>query len=138
MVAALDDGKRIFMVKAFRYPTKTWGWELPGGGGDNEDFIDASRRELEEETGIIAEHMQQVGKTVVCNGLMTERQITCVAWNINFSGKKERSDEVFADQKFFTLDEIHDMIDSGDINDNQSLTGIYLTERWLEKRGEEW
>lgn len=136
MVAAVDDHARILMVKAFRYPTKTWGWELPGGGGDDENLIDASRRELEEETGIVAEHMQKIGETLVCNGLMTEQQTTCIAWNISSNGQKEHSDEVFADQRFFTLDTIHNMIDSGEINDNQTLTGIYLTERWLEKRGE--
>lgn len=134
IVAPVDENNRIFMVRAFRYPTKSWGWELPGGGGDNEDLVEASRRELEEETGIRAKDIKALGHTLVCNGLMTERQTTCVAWNISFDGKREESDEVFADQKFFSIPEIHQLIADDEINDNQTITGLYLLEHWLERR----
>lgn len=134
MVAPIDEQERIFLQKSFRYPTKSWGWELPGGGGDNEDLIEASKRELEEETGILADHLEQLGYTAVCNGLMTEHQASCVAWGLHFDGEREISDEVFADQRFFTWDEIETMIEAGEIDDNQTLTGLYLVEKWLKKR----
>ncbi|HEU0266239.1 MAG TPA: NUDIX hydrolase [Candidatus Saccharimonadaceae bacterium] len=133
MVVPMDDQKRVFLEKAFRYPSKSQGWECPGGGGDNEDLIDASKRELEEETGIRVENIEKLGSTIVCNGLMTERQTSCIAWGLHFDGEREKSDEVFEDQRFFTWEEIDLMIDSGDINDNQTLTALYLAKRWLDK-----
>lgn len=136
MVAPVGSDGRIYLVKAFRYPSKSWGWELPGGGGDGENLVEASKRELEEETGILANNIEQLASTYVCNGLMTEKQTTCVAWDINFDGHKEQSDETFADQGFFSLNEIKDMIASGDINDNQTITGIYLTSQWMESNNE--
>ena len=54
MVIAQNENEEIFLIKAYRYPSNSQGWELPGGGGDNEDLLTASKRELEEETGILA------------------------------------------------------------------------------------
>ncbi len=134
MVAPVDAQNRVFLQRAFRYPSQSWGWELPGGGGDNEDLIEASKRELEEETGILCDHIEKLGHTVVCDGLMSERQTTCVAWGLHFDGTKEISDEVFLDQRFFSFDEIHDMVQRGEIDDNQTITGLYLVEQWLKRR----
>lgn len=134
MVAVVDDQERVCLVRAFRYPSKTWGWELPGGGGDNEDLLTASKRELEEETGIRAKKWEKLSDTLVCNGLMTERQTVCIARDISFDGHKEDADEVFQATQFFTLDEIDALIDSGDINDNQTITGLFFLQRWLKRK----
>lgn len=136
MVAPVDEQGRIFLQKAFRYPSQSWGWELPGGGGDNEDLIEASKRELEEETGILCDHIEKLGHTVVCDGLMSERQTSCIAWGLHFDGTKEVSDEVFLDQRFFSPGEIHLMVQRGEIDDNQTITALYLTEQWLKRRDE--
>ena len=136
MVAPIDSNNRICLIKAFRYPSKSWGWELPGGGGDGENLVEASKRELEEETGIVAANVRQLAVTYVCNGLMTEKQATCVAWDLRFDGHKEETDEVFMDQKFFSLTEISNMIAGGKINDNQTITGIYLVKEWIESNYE--
>lgn len=76
MIVAVDDKERIYLVRGFRYPSQSFGWELPGGGGDGEDLLTASQRELEEETGIIAQSWNKLGEAYVCNGLMTERRCT--------------------------------------------------------------
>ena len=110
--------------------------ELPGGGGDSEDAIVASKRELAEETGILAKEWTLLGKTRVCNGLMTEHQSTYLARNLTMTGKKSAEDDVLVrDGKFYTFKEIHKMIGQGKINDGQSLTGLYLAEQWLSRSG---
>jgi 8-oxo-dGTP pyrophosphatase MutT (NUDIX family) len=136
MVAVVDAEQRVYMVRAFRYPTKTWGWELPGGGGDGEEAVEASQRELEEETGIRAKHWEKIGDTLVCNGLLTERQTVCVATDLSFDGHKEDSDETFGDMRFFSLTEIDGLVDSGEINDNQTITGLFFLQRWLQGKGQ--
>ena len=41
MVVAVDDKERIYFVRGFRYPSQSFGWELPGGGGDSENLLTA-------------------------------------------------------------------------------------------------
>lgn len=131
----LDDQLRVCMLWAFRYPSKTWGWELPGGGGDDEDPAAAAQREVEEETGIRAEHVEKLGQALVCNGLMTERMNIFVAHDLSHDGHKDIGEEVLGDMKFFSLPEIDKLVESGDINDGQTITALYYLNRWLDKRG---
>ena len=130
MVVAVDDQERVFLVRAFRYPSQSFGWELPGGGGDGQNLIEASKRELEEETGIVARSWQKLGEAYVCNGLMTEKMAVYLARDLSFGGDKEQSDEVFGDMRFFTLDEIDDLIRDGEINDCQTLAGLQYYQLW--------
>src|SRR5678815_1747107 len=76
IVAVLNDEHHIYVIRTFRYPVRTWNWELPGGGGAKEDPATASKRELEEETGIVANSWTKLGETQVCNGLLTEKMST--------------------------------------------------------------
>ena len=135
MVAVLNDNQEVYLVRAFRYPSKSWGWEFPGGGGEGEELTVAARREVEEETGIRSRHCEKIGESLVCNGLMTERMTTCVAYDISFDGNQDLADEALTDMRFFSQDEILEMVDSGEINDGQTITGIFYLQRWLHKKG---
>jgi len=133
-VVVVNDEGEIYMVHGFRYPTKSYGWELPGGGSDGEDMLTASKRELEEETGIVAETWKRLGEAVVCDGLMTEKMAVYLARTLSFDGKKETSQEVFQDMRFFTAAEIDNMILSGEINDCQTLAGLQYYAIWKRKQ----
>jgi 8-oxo-dGTP pyrophosphatase MutT (NUDIX family) len=132
MIVVLNDKDEVYLVNAYRYPDRSWNWELPGGGGDGEDAVAASRRELVEETGIIAEDWTLLGNTQVCNGLMTERQNTYLARNLTMTDKKDPEDEAVVNGgRFFPLSEMRNMVREGKINDGQSIAGLYLAEQWL-------
>lgn len=130
MVVVTDEKDRLLLVRAFRYPSRSFGWELPGGGGNKGDLIEASKRELLEETGITAKSWQLLGKVYVCNGLMTEQMAICLAQSIDTTGTRAANDKVFSDTRFFTLDEIDTLIKNGDINDCQTLAGLYYYRAW--------
>lgn len=54
-VLAINAEGRVPMVGQHRFPFDAYSWELPEGGGPlGEDPLDAARRELAEETGLIA------------------------------------------------------------------------------------
>jgi 8-oxo-dGTP pyrophosphatase MutT (NUDIX family) len=51
-VLALDEADRVILVGQWRYPLEIYTWELPEGGGDEQESpFEAIRRELAEETG---------------------------------------------------------------------------------------
>lgn len=135
MVVVLNEYNQVYLVHGYRYPSKTYGWELPGGGGDNENLLTASQRELEEETGIVANSWEKLGEAIVCNGLMTEKMAVFLATELRYDGKKEVSDESFDDMRFFSIDEVWSMIQHGDINDCQTLAGLQYYQAW--KRNKE-
>ncbi len=54
-VLALDEQDRVVLVGQWRYPLETYSWELPEGGGEeNESPLETIRRELAEEAGLEA------------------------------------------------------------------------------------
>lgn len=134
MIAVLSDKSELYLVRTFSYPSQSWNWELPGGGGDNEDAAIASQRELEEETGIRAATWEKLGTTRVCNGLMTEKMTVYLARDLSFDGTKETADEQIDEGKFFPMGDIDAMVTDGRINDSQSITGIYLVQKWIERK----
>lgn len=135
MVVVLNDKHEVYLIQAFSYPVLSWSWELPGGGGEGELAETASKRELAEETGIVAERWTLLGKTRVCNGLMSERMSVYLAQDLSFGNKVESDDaDVINKSRFFSLEEIDDMIERGDIDDGQTITGLYQLRRWLAKQ----
>ena len=131
MIAVINDDRQLYLVRTFRYPDKSWNWEVPGGGGDKHDSLAAAKRELEEETAITAIQWDKLGTTSVCNGFMTEKMTTYLAQALSFSGSKESADEQIDEARFFSMTDIYSMIERGEINDGQSITAIHLAQKWL-------
>lgn len=131
MIVALNEQNEVYIVRNFRYPAGTWNWELPGGGGDKQDMLEASKRELEEETGIIAKNWDKLGTTWVCNGLMTEKMTSYLARDLTLRQKHDEPNEPVISSRFVSLEEIDEMVEDGQINDGQSITALFFLKKWL-------
>ena len=57
-VLAIDDDERVLVINQYRQPIKLRDWELPAGLLDveGEPPLEAAKRELAEETDLVAEH----------------------------------------------------------------------------------
>lgn len=132
-IVAVDREGRICLVESYRHPFNGWFWELPGGGGEGEDLISASKKELQEETGIIAAEWTSLGRGRVCNGLSTEYQTNVLATDLDVGDFVQEEDETRG-RKFVTLQELDASITKGEVNDNQSITALYMYKNWLHQR----
>jgi ADP-ribose pyrophosphatase len=55
-VIPLDDDLNTYLVGQYRFPLNRYSWEIPEGGGPlNSDTLTSAKRELKEETGLVAE-----------------------------------------------------------------------------------
>ena len=87
IVAEVDN--KILMVQQFRYPTKEILYELPAGKLDKqgEDVLSAAKRELEEETGYIAQNWESLGFIWTSPGFCSEKLYLFKASNLSFKGQ---------------------------------------------------
>jgi 8-oxo-dGTP pyrophosphatase MutT (NUDIX family) len=130
IIIACNDKGEVYLIRRYLYPQQTWRWGLPGGGGDREQPVEASKRELEEETGIQARTWDRLGETTINGGLMTERMVTYLARDLSFTGEKEHSDEMISRARFVPKNELTQMIQSGELDDGQALTALQLYSAW--------
>lgn len=132
VIVTLNENNDIYLIRSFNYPVSTWSWGLPGGGGDDQKPEAASKRELIEETGITANKWTFLGKTRVSSGLMTERMAVYLAQGLSFGDRIDADDtDLISEGKFVTFEEIDRMIERSEIDDAQTITGLYLALRWL-------
>lgn len=135
LIVALNDQDEVYLIHSFSYPASSWGWGLPGGGGDNEEPEIAAKRELAEETGIRAKKWTSLGKLRVSSGLTTEKTVVFLAQGLSFGDRIESDDKDLITQgKFVSFDEIDDMLHKNEVDSAQTVTGLYLAQRWLASR----
>ena len=68
-VVPLTDDDEVVLVEVHRYTTGTLSLEVPAGGSDGQDPLVAARRELQEETGLVADRWEPIGTMFALNGV---------------------------------------------------------------------
>lgn len=72
-VVVMDSRKRVYLVEEYKYPVRAYGLHLPSGGVEHgETPLAAAKRELQEETGIVAKKWQTLGRLATSDGSSAE------------------------------------------------------------------
>ena len=124
VVVAQKDENTILMVKQYRYPIKKVMLELPAGRlerGEDPDL--AIKRELEEETGYIAKIWKSLGYIYTTPGVCDEKLYLYYATDLEF--KKQNPDDGEIIEFFeYKIDEVFELIKSGEINDAKTICAL--------------
>lgn len=134
-IVAMDDEHNIYLVKQFRYPVGSITWELPAGHTDGQSAVAAAKRELLEETGLVAKKIEKVGDYVMTPGVSGSKMQLVFAYGVKKqSDDLDKVDGIEAVKKC-TISEMKQMIKKGEVMDSLSITGFYFALEYLKNVG---
>ncbi len=122
-VLLIEDGK-VLLVRQFRYLYGKPIYEIPAGKlNEGEDAKAAAARELEEETGFVAE-LSRLLDVYPTPGYTDE--IIRIYFADSFKKSKQKlDDDEFLNCCLINLDDVLKMIDNGEICDAKTIAAIY-------------
>jgi 8-oxo-dGTP pyrophosphatase MutT (NUDIX family) len=129
-VIPVDDAGNTWLVGQFRYTLNEFSWEIPeGGGAFDTPPMDSAKRELKEETGIVARKWSLLTRLHTSNSVTDEEGFIFLAEDLE-EGQSE-PEETEADLKVWKLpvkDAVQMVLD-GKITDSMSVMGLLLVAR---------
>ena len=123
VLPVLDDG-RLLMVRQYRNALEKYIIELPAGALNDpeESGIVCAARELEEETGYRSEDLEWL-LTIRTVALSNEKIDIYVARNL-ITTRQHLDPNEFVEVKAYTLDELKQMIYTGEMEDAKTIAAI--------------
>ncbi len=123
-VVPLDEEQNTWLVRQSRYTVDRFTWEIPeGGAGENEDPRVCAIRELEEEVGLKAAHMEELMRVHTSNSVTDEEGIVYVATGLSAGTQTLDASEDIETRKL-PLREAVSMALRGEITDAISVAAL--------------
>ena len=130
-VVAIDEDNRIIMEKQFRYALNDYLLEIPAGKLDaGEDPLVCAKRELEEETGIVASEWISLGTIATSPGFCNEVIHLYVAKGLS-KGEIHWDEDEYVEVERYTFDELLQRIKEETIKDSKTLSALLLAMPYL-------
>ncbi len=128
-ILPIDDFDNIWLVGQYRYPLKEYSWEVPMGGGLlNIETLDSAKRELKEETGLIAEKWTFLGKIHTSNSVTDETGYMYLAEGLTLGEAQPDETEILTIKKI-PLKIAVEMVMNSAITDSLSIAIILKAAR---------
>lgn len=126
-VVALDQDYHVYLVGQYRFTIDQYTWELPEGGSPiDETLLETAKRELAEETGIIAQHWEHILDMHLSNSITDEVGAIYLATQLTFGQATPEDTEELSVKKLH-LDSAIELIYAGKITDSLTIAGLLRT-----------
>jgi ADP-ribose pyrophosphatase len=128
-IVTLDENNQTVLVGQHRFPLDEYSWEIPEGGcALNEDWLAAAKRELKEETGLVANKWSIVSKIHTSNSVCNEVGYVFLAEELQ---QLEAEPEETEQLKLIKIDfkKAVDLVMENKITDSISIAGILKVAR---------
>lgn len=123
-IVPIDEEGNTWLVGQYRYTLDQYSWEIPEGGCPlGTDPLASAKRELKEETGMQAEHWEQIIDFHTSNSVTDEYGIAYLATGLSY-GEAEPEETEELQVKKVPLKEAIDMVLRGEITDALSIMAL--------------
>lgn len=125
-VVALTDADEVVLITQERYTTGAVSTEVPAGGTDGEAPLAAARRELREETGLVAADWRALGTLHALNGVAAAREHVFLATGLAPADGHAREAEGITAVRRVPFGEALRMVAAGEIVDGETVAALAL------------
>lgn len=132
-VIPLDEENNTWIVGQYRYTLNTYEWEVcEGGCPEDENPLDAAKRELLEEIGLVADTYELIMTTELSNSVSDEISYTYIARGLKQVENTPEETEKLQIKKL-PFDEVFNMAMRGEIKDALSVASIFKVRLMMER-----
>jgi 8-oxo-dGTP pyrophosphatase MutT (NUDIX family) len=129
-VLAFDEQGQVVLVGQYRYAVDEYSWEIPLGSPDEgESLEEAARRELEQETGCRAEHLEPLFTFHPSNAASDQVGHLYLARNARKVTEALNSDEPVEELiqiKHLPFEEVLRQVSTGEIRDAATVIAVLI------------
>jgi 8-oxo-dGTP pyrophosphatase MutT (NUDIX family) len=120
----LDEDLNTYLVGQYRFTIDQYSWEIPeGGGAFGVDPVESAKRELLEETGLVAAEWTKVVELHLSNSVSDEYAVIYLARKLSQQTASPEETEQLQVKKV-PFEEAYQMVERGEITDSMSVAAI--------------
>jgi 8-oxo-dGTP pyrophosphatase MutT (NUDIX family) len=120
----LDAELNTYLVGQYRFTIDQYSWEIPeGGGAFGVDPVESAKRELLEETGLVATEWTKIVEMHLSNSVSDEYAVIYLARNLSQQLASPEETEQLQVKKL-PFEEAYQMVERGEITDAMSVAAI--------------
>jgi 8-oxo-dGTP pyrophosphatase MutT (NUDIX family) len=123
-IMVLDEALNTYLVGQYRFPLNRYSWEIPEGGGPlGTDPLETARRELKEETGLVAQEWTKLLDLHLSNSVTDEYGCVFLARGLRQEEAMPEETEQLVVKKV-PFAEAYEMVEKGIITDSIAIAAI--------------
>lgn len=133
-IAAVDERRRLVMVRQYRPALDMTLWEIPAGmrDVDGESPLECARRELQEESGYVASEWQEIGRVAQSPGTSNSiAELFLARGLVPGESSPQGPEETSSTIHMVDIDEAVSMVERGEVINSLAVIGILRSAAFL-------